>query len=262
MDRFKVRIRFRKEGVLRLLSHLDLMRCWERMLRRAEIPFCSTSGFHPQPRIVFALSLSLGTVGLQEIVEIELSQPLSESELHERLRRVAPPGLTCQRIEAIPLSRSAQPVRALYRFPLPTPIPAHLPAAIDQLRQSDELWVLRTRPSRKRVDIRPYLRSIRLEEASLWLDLWVTPSGSAKAEEFIDHLGLSYLFGEGAILERTELHVRDEVSAEELPPPSVLQRRTAEVDSADLADRPSPDESAFTTSVSEWGASPNGPVVE
>jgi shikimate kinase len=53
---------------------LDLMRTFERMLRRARLPFRSTEGFHPQPRMVFALSLSLGAVGLEEVVELELTE--------------------------------------------------------------------------------------------------------------------------------------------------------------------------------------------
>jgi len=54
----KFRFRFSKSGTLRLVSHHDLMRCCERMLRRAAVPFKSTAGFHPTPRLVFALSLS------------------------------------------------------------------------------------------------------------------------------------------------------------------------------------------------------------
>ena len=49
----KIRFRFHKADELRLLSHHDLMRCTERMLRRAELPFKSTAGFHPMPRFVF-----------------------------------------------------------------------------------------------------------------------------------------------------------------------------------------------------------------
>src|SRR6478752_3633404 len=66
----KLRFRFRKVGDLRLLSHHDLMRCLERMLRRAAIPFKSTAGFHPGPRLVFALSLPLGVVARDEVLEL------------------------------------------------------------------------------------------------------------------------------------------------------------------------------------------------
>ena len=61
--RDKVRIRFRKDGSLRLLSHHDLLRTFERMLRRANLPYHRTQGFHPHPRLVFALSLPLGVIG-------------------------------------------------------------------------------------------------------------------------------------------------------------------------------------------------------
>ena len=50
--RDKIRIRFRKGGDLRLLSHHDLMRSFERMLRRAALPLRNSQGFHPKPRLV------------------------------------------------------------------------------------------------------------------------------------------------------------------------------------------------------------------
>src|SRR6185295_14793289 len=89
----KFRIRFRKSGDLRFLSHHDLMRSFERMLRRADLPFRSTSGFHPHPRVVFALSLPLGVVGLDEVVEVELNQELPAEDVLARLQLQAPAGL-------------------------------------------------------------------------------------------------------------------------------------------------------------------------
>src|SRR5262245_30862643 len=72
----KVRLRFRKTGPLRLLSHHDLLRCFERLLRRAGLPVHRTHGFHPHPRLVFALSLPLGVVGCEEVAELELDEIL------------------------------------------------------------------------------------------------------------------------------------------------------------------------------------------
>src|SRR5438128_7836988 len=84
-NRDKLRIRFRKLGDLRLISHHDLMRCFERMLRRAALPFRSTEGFNPKPRMAFALSLALGIEGLDEVVELELQEELPLEEIQERL---------------------------------------------------------------------------------------------------------------------------------------------------------------------------------
>ena len=93
----KLRFRFAKTGHLRLLSHHDLMRCLERMLRRADVPFKSTAGFHPTPRLVFALSLPLGVVGRDEAVELELTRPCDADETLGRLNAQAPDGLTFTR---------------------------------------------------------------------------------------------------------------------------------------------------------------------
>src|SRR5438552_15734366 len=93
MVRDKFRIRFRKCRDLRLVSHHDLLRSFERMLRRAALPFHSTSGFNPKPRLVFALSLPLGVVGCEEVVELELDAELLPEELHQRLAQQAPAGL-------------------------------------------------------------------------------------------------------------------------------------------------------------------------
>ncbi len=83
--REKVRVRFRKGGDLRLVSHHDLMRTFERMLRRAALPFHSSEGFHPKARFVFALSLPLGIVGCEEVVELELDEAVAPEEVKARL---------------------------------------------------------------------------------------------------------------------------------------------------------------------------------
>src|SRR5437879_13282810 len=93
MVRDKLRIRFKKHSDLRLISHHDLMQCFERMLRRAALPFHSTEGFNPKPRLVFALSLALGVVGREEVVELELDAFVPPEEIHARLVQQAPAGL-------------------------------------------------------------------------------------------------------------------------------------------------------------------------
>ena len=50
MVRHRARIRFRKEGDLRLTGHHDLMHVWERLFRRAGWQLRMSTGFHPRPR--------------------------------------------------------------------------------------------------------------------------------------------------------------------------------------------------------------------
>jgi radical SAM-linked protein len=210
MVRDKVRIRFRKAGDLRLVSHHDLMRCFERMLRRAALPVRCSEGFNPKPRIVFALSLALGIVGSDEVVELELDEELPADEVHARLRQQAPPGLDIVHTERIDARRRAQVRSVTYRLAVPPERMADLPARLAVTRAATELWVERTRPQPRRLDVRPFLRDLRLADEHLEMDLWVTPTGAARPEEILQQLGLADLLTAGAVLERSRVELHDE----------------------------------------------------
>jgi radical SAM-linked protein len=208
MAQEKVRIRFQKRGDLRLVSHHDLLRCFERMLRRAQLPYCSTKGFNPKPRLVFALSLGLGIIGLDEVVELELDAPVAD--VQERLQKQAPAGLVIMSVKSIPPRLTAQVRSVTYGIPIP---PLERDAAerrIESLLNSSECRVQRTRPEPRSVDIRPYLRELRILHDVLEIRTWVTPYGTARPDEVLSLLGLGDLLAQGAVLERTALELIDE----------------------------------------------------
>src|SRR5262245_4685643 len=97
----KIRLRFAKRDDLRLVSHHDLMRCVERMLRRAALPVAESQGFNPRPKVSFPLALALGIEGRREVLELELTEALAPEEVRDRLAAVAPPGLELAEAEAI-----------------------------------------------------------------------------------------------------------------------------------------------------------------
>jgi radical SAM-linked protein len=206
----KVRIRFQKTGNLRLVSHHDLMRCFERMLRRSVLPVHSTQGFHPKPRLVFALSLPLGVIGCEEIVELELDELLPLEEIRERLARQAPDGLIIDAIERISPKATAHVQAISYRVSLPLNSCSELPARAAAILASQQCPVERTRPEARVVDLRPFLRDLHVLPDSLEFDLWVTPKGTARPEEVLSLLGLDQLTADGAVVERTRLELRDE----------------------------------------------------
>lgn len=212
MSREKVRIRFCKGGDLRFVSHHDLMRCFERMLRRANLPFRSTEGFHPKPRLVFALSLGLGIVGQAEVAELMLEEPIPPEEVLERLRQQAPPGLTFLEVRPIDPKLTGQVQRAVYRFPLPADVAGDLPQKASAMLQAGEVLVERLRPERRQIDIRPYLNDLRVQADCLEIDLRVTPTGTARPDEILRLLGLGDLLDAGAVLERIVLELHDETT--------------------------------------------------
>ncbi len=211
--REKVRLRFRKGGDLRLLSHHDLLRCFERMLRRSGLPFRSTQGFNPHPRIVFPLSLSLGVVGHDEAVELEFDQPVSADEVRDRLAGQAPPGLEIRTARRIDFRVTGQARRAVYRLALPADAPPDLAARAAGLLAADECFVERARPQPRRLDVRPYLDDVCVTPDSVVLTVIVTPNGTARPDEVFGRLGLRDWLDAGAVVERTRLELHDEYTS-------------------------------------------------
>jgi radical SAM-linked protein len=210
--RHKVRVRFRKGGDLRLVSHHDLMRTFERLLRRASLPFRSSEGFHPKPRFVFALSLPLGIVGCEEVVELELDEPMPAEEVHARLAARAVPGLDILSVRRVESRRAAQVRRVTYRVPLPPGREAELPERTAAVLAAPACPVERTRPEKKQIDLRPYIDQIRPMPGALEMDLWVKPSGMARPDEVLGLLGLQDVTESGAVIERTRMELEDETT--------------------------------------------------
>jgi radical SAM-linked protein len=228
MVRAKVRIRFRKTGNMRLIGHHDLMRCFERMLRRAALPYHCTQGFNPKPRLVFALPLPLGIEGCQEVAELELDAEISANEVRDRLAQQAPTGIEILDVERIDGRKTAHARLASYRIGVPPDHWNALPGRMAALLSSSSSWVERQRPQRRRIDVRPYLRDLHLQQGALEIDLIVTPTGTARPEEILGLLGLESLLEKGAVLERTRLELDDELADAgvemQLPACSITQK--------------------------------------
>ncbi len=208
----KVRLRFAKRGDLRLVSHHDLMRCLERMARRAELPLAQSQGFNPRPKVSFTLALALGIEGHHEVVEMELLAPMEPAEVLRRLAAVSPPGLDWIDAEDPGPGRPAQAGAVRYALPVPAD-------RLDQARASlasflaTETWpYTRHRPDRTvEIDLRPFLLEANLDlegpGGTLRFRLKMDPGGSARPEELIEAFGLRDLLGKGAILARTEVEL-------------------------------------------------------
>jgi radical SAM-linked protein len=206
----KLRIRFRKAGDLRFLSHHDLMRLFERMLRRAGLPFRSTQGFHPKPKMQFASALALGIVGHEEVLEVEFDDAVPADDVQQRLVAQSLPGLQILSVCSIPTKLKGQGRRATYFVPLDSTAHPQLTQRINEFLAAPACWLERTRPHAKRIDIRPYVEQLELRDAGLTMTLQITPNGAARAEEVLQALGLSDLLQNGLVLERTRLELADE----------------------------------------------------
>jgi radical SAM family uncharacterized protein/radical SAM-linked protein len=99
----KIRMWFGKVEEMRLISHLDLVRLFDRAVRRAALPVSFTGGYHPSPRISIANALSLGITSNGEIVDFELTEHVDVDEFRTRLAAQLPENIPLYRVEDVDL---------------------------------------------------------------------------------------------------------------------------------------------------------------
>lgn len=93
-----VRIWFSKQGRVKYVSHLDIMRCMTRAVRRANIPLWYTEGFNPHPYLNFLQPMPLGVEGLNEPLDIRIEGDISDEKIMENLNNVLPVGIKVTRV--------------------------------------------------------------------------------------------------------------------------------------------------------------------
>ncbi len=103
----RLRVRLGKVGEMALISHLDLMRLFDRAVRRASLPITFTGGFHPAPRIVSANALPLGTTSSGEIVDFELTDAIDPQVFREKLASKLPSDVPIYSVEPVEVSAPA-----------------------------------------------------------------------------------------------------------------------------------------------------------
>lgn len=80
------RLLFEKKGNAIWISHLDLMRMFQRAFKRAGLPLTHTQGFNPRPSVSIALPLSVGIESGCELLDFDLDgEPIPEAEIQRRL---------------------------------------------------------------------------------------------------------------------------------------------------------------------------------
>ena len=219
--REKIRFRFAKVGDIRFVGHNDLMVVFERAFRRAKLAVRLTEGFHPKPHLSCPLSLGLGIEGLEEILEIELNEPMSDAEILDRLEPQLETGLSIRQISRHPIQFRTRVALVEYRMPVPAALRAEVESARLAMLAAKTLILERKLPGKppKRVDLRPFLESIDLESDAVRFRLAVAPEGTARPEEVADYLHLRTTFDDGAVLVRTRVILADELTRADTKPP-------------------------------------------
>ncbi len=163
-----MRVVFRKVGNLQYFSHLDLQRTWQRVLVRASIPMWYTQGFNPHAKIVFGVPLSVGTEGLEEMVDLRIDRRITPEEMKAQLNAELTDEMQVSEVY-IPKTAFADIAWATYELTISSPGDTASHAA-EKARSVNALFapgaapVVMTKRSKsgdKEVDILPLIHSLK-----------------------------------------------------------------------------------------------------
>jgi len=166
--RQRLRITFAKGEPIKYISHLDLMRTWERALRRAQVPLAYSKGFNPRPKISIASALPVGFTGCGEVMDIVLSRHISPYNLIKRLKPHLPPGLEVLSVEEVYLrlpSLQSQMRYAEYRVVVESEETlAEMEKRVEEVLSAQSLPRQRERKGRvTKYDLRPLIDDLWIE---------------------------------------------------------------------------------------------------
>lgn len=167
----KYLLTFEKGESVRWLGHLDILRTFERAIRRAGLPVAFSAGFNPRERLAFASALSTGVTGAAEPATLELAAPLPAEEIACSLNAVLPPGIRIVSSREIPDAGARELLNSFDRAEYevvcvcPTEVTTNdVKIAVEALLAQARMEIIREREGRRKtVDIRPFLHGLALQ---------------------------------------------------------------------------------------------------
>ena len=97
----RLRVTYGKSGPLRYVAHLDLMRTWERAIRRSGLPLLYSQGFSPHARLSLGAALPVGAAGERELFDAWMSEPVAVTAAHTALGAVLAAGLDVVAVDEV-----------------------------------------------------------------------------------------------------------------------------------------------------------------
>jgi len=195
----RLRITFSRGEEVKYLSHLDIMRLWERVMRRADIPLAYSEGFSQHPRISIAAPLPIRVTSDGELMDILLRKRFSPYYLIKTVGEQLPHGIGLVGVEivALPLpSLQSQVRQAEYRVELETDKQAQeVEEALHAFMAKKQLpWQHRRDREIRQYDLRSLVDRLWLIEwqgsrCTVGMRLRTDSSATGRAEQVILALG-------------------------------------------------------------------------
>ncbi len=195
----RLRIRFSRGEEIKYISHLDIIRLWQRALNRAGIALAYSAGFNPHPRISLALALAMGVTSDVELMDIVLDKFVSPHSFTAAVGQQLPCGITISGVFNTPLtmpSLQSQVRQAEYTVAIATDKDkGEIEAALNSLLDKETLpWQHQRDTGPRKYDLRALIDDLwlidwRQGSCSIGMRLRCDATGAGRPEQVAAALG-------------------------------------------------------------------------
>lgn len=196
----KIRIKFSKTGSMKFIGHLDIMRYFQKAIRRAEIDVTYTGGYSPHQVMSFAAPLGVGLESYGEYFDIEINSITDCEEIKKKLNHAMADGIEILSVRILPETAGnamASVAAAEYEI---TFREGHFPdfewqKAFQLFIEQDSIPVVKeTKKSKKEFDLKPFIYSCKIREDKVTLIVDASSSDNVKPtlvfQAFMEHNGV------------------------------------------------------------------------
>ena len=193
----KVRVKFRKYGPVRFIGHLDVMRFFQKCIRRAEIDVAYTTGYSPHQIMSFAAPLGVGLTSDGEYMDIECNSVTTSQDMVERFNRASVPGIEIVSVVLLP-ENAGNAMASVAAAGYTVRFREGREPSFDYLGKLSAFYaqteILITKDTKKNtltVDIRPGIYELQADSKSRSIHMLVdaSSSGNIKPQQIMDAYG-------------------------------------------------------------------------
>lgn len=186
----KIRIRFSKQGPIKFVGHLDMVRYFQKVMRRANVDIAYSQGFSPHQKMSFASPLSVGVTSQGEYFDIEVNSSESSEEMIRRINMANAPGVEVLSYKLLPDdAKNAMSIIAAADYLVHTDL--FYEDMIKSFISQDTINVIKkTKKSEKEVDIKPFIHDIYLEHNGIFMKIAQGSATNLKPQLVLSALSL------------------------------------------------------------------------
>ena len=198
----KIRVKFKKEGAMKFVGHLDVMRYFQKAIRRADVDICYSAGFNPHQIMSFAAPLGIGLTSEGEYMDIEVNSTKSSKEMVEDFNRCMVEGFSVISYLQLPEdSKNAMSIVAAADYVLsfregyePENKIAFFEGLKEFYNQEEINIVKKTKKSEMEMNIRPLIYQLEVRGDNIFMQVSTGSVSNIKPElvmqAYYDKLGM------------------------------------------------------------------------